>query len=74
MERTVLLPVAAIAALEEPESAEPPLNPNQPNHNIAVPKKTLFMLCGFQSGDSFGKPGRLPITMAIARPAKPDPM
>lgn len=65
------LPDAAIAALDVPANADPPLNPNHPNHKIAVPKNTLLKLCGFHSLQ-FTNPSRLPNTRACANPANPE--
>ncbi len=50
-------------------SAEPALNPNQPNHSSPAPSVTSGRLCGFIG--SLGQPIRLPSTRTRARPAAP---
>ena len=50
-------------------TADPALNPNQPNHNRAAPSITKGKLCG-RIG-TFPKPTRLPRIIARANPAAP---
>ena len=50
-------------------TAEPALNPNQPNHSRPAPSMTSVRLCGRMG--SLPKPIRLPSTSASARPAAP---
>ena len=50
-------------------SADPALNPNQPNHSRPAPIMTSVRLCGFIG--VFGHPRRLPSTIASAKPAAP---
>ena len=50
-------------------SAEPALNPNQPNHSSAAPVSTIGTLCGLNF--SFRQPMRLPSTSARASAAAP---
>src|SRR6202008_3310080 len=57
-------PASAFAA-----SAEPALNPNQPNHSSPAPSITSVRLCGFI--DSLGQPARRPRTSASASAAAP---
>jgi hypothetical protein len=59
----------ACAATPLAASAEPPLNPNQPNHSSPVPRATNATLCGSvcSSGPNF----RAPTTHTDARAAKP---
>ena len=61
--------VNATPARSPAVSAEPALNPNQPNHSRLAPSSTNGTLCG-RIG-SCGQPRRLPSTMASARPAAP---
>src|ERR1041384_7756517 len=65
---TVVL-VNATPARSPAVSAEPALNPYQPNHSRLAPSSTNGTLCG--RGASFGQPLRLPSTIASARPAAP---
>ena len=65
---TIVL-VKATPARSPAVSAEPALNPNQPNHSRAAPSSTNGRLCGRMG--SRGQPRRLPSTMASARPAAP---
>src|SRR5688572_30535163 len=59
----------ASAAKPLASSAEPALNPNQPNHSIDAPIIVSVRLCGGML--SRPKPTRLPSTMAPTRPATP---
>src|SRR5439155_10632358 len=59
----------AIADSPFAASAEPALNPNQPNHSSAAPSRTIGTLCGLNF--SLGQPTRLPNTSASARAAAP---
>ena len=68
-------PVATIvltkvtAAVLPAETADPALNPNQPNHSRPAPSITRVRLCG-RIG-SLRQPSRLPRMIASARPATP---
>ena len=59
----------ACAAMPLAASAEPPLKPNQPNHNNPVPRPTKATLCGsvFSPGANFLDP----TTHTDARAANP---
>src|SRR5688500_6001093 len=69
MAAAVLVVTKAVAASPLAPSAEPALNPNQPNHSRPAPSTTSGRLCGFMG--SLGQPTRLPSTIASARPAAP---
>ena len=59
----------ASAAKPFASSAEPALNPNQPNHSIDAPIIVIVRLCGGML--SLPKPTRLPSTIAPTKPATP---
>ena len=59
----------AVAARLFAPSAEPPLKPNQPNHNSPVPRATKAMLCGTTT--SPGLSLRLPTKITEASAATP---
>ena len=56
-------------AIEFAPNADPPLNPNQPNHNKAAPKAVSITLIGFIATLLY--PVRLPTRYARTKPAKP---
>ena len=61
---------AALAARYPALSAEPALNPIQPNHKRPAPSKVSGRLCG--AIITFGQPWRGPITRASARAEAPE--
>src|SRR5262245_23722591 len=65
--RYVLMKASDADALAS--SAEPALNPNQPNHRSAAPTIVSVRLCGVMA--SRPNPIRLPSTKAPTRPATP---
>src|SRR3954462_4320187 len=65
----IIVLVNATPARSPAVSAEPALNPNQPNHSRLAPSSTCGTLCG-RIG-SLGQPLRRPSTIASARPAPP---
>src|SRR4051812_18780818 len=65
----VFVVVKAMAAVSLAASADPALNPNQPNQSNAAPSRTKGRLCGRMG--SLRQPLRLPSTSARASPAAP---
>ena len=61
--------MTAWAAMPSARSAEPALNPNQPNHRMPVPSTVRGSECGCIA--SRGQPARLPSTRTRARAAAP---
>src|SRR5881396_2306615 len=69
MEPAMSVLTNACAATPFAASADPALNPNQPNHSRPVPSATKATLCG--SVFSFGANLRAPTTYTDARAANP---
>ena len=66
----VIVVTNALLATAPAASADPALNPNQPNHSSPAPSRTAGRLCG-RIG-SRGHPRRLPSTSASASADAPE--